>query len=130
MLHNGITWEHLPQTRLRLGHDVLARRSRKAIRAHLDGEKTAGHRLQGPDTFVPVLDYCRQRLSEDPYLWATALFRQGGRAGAFLLAVRTAHGTDRRLRPDRHRHGGIGSGVDGGVKFRLSMTFSACRWSM
>ncbi|MET8248216.1 phage tail tape measure protein [Streptomyces sp. NPDC005202] len=40
-------------------------RNLKAIRAYLNGEKTAGHRLQGPDAFVPFLDYCRQRLSDD-----------------------------------------------------------------
>jgi hypothetical protein len=49
-------------------------RGRKAIRAYLDGEKTAGHRLQGPDAIAPFLDHCHQRLSDDPYVWATTLF--------------------------------------------------------
>jgi transposase len=49
-------------------------RDRKTIRAYLNGERVAGHRRQAPDAFLPFLEYCRQRLSDDPHLWATTLF--------------------------------------------------------
>ncbi|MEV6332861.1 IS21 family transposase [Streptomyces sp. NPDC051909] len=49
-------------------------RDRKTIRAYLNGERVPGHRQQGPDAFVPFLEYCRQRLTDDPHLWASTLF--------------------------------------------------------
>lgn len=49
-------------------------RDRKTIRAYLNGERTAGQRRQAPDAFVPFLPYCRQRLADDPHLWASTLF--------------------------------------------------------
>lgn len=49
-------------------------RDRQTIRDHLNGEKTPGQRRQAPDAFAPFLDYCRQRLADDPHLWATTLF--------------------------------------------------------
>ncbi|WP_330358848.1 hypothetical protein [Streptomyces chartreusis] len=49
-------------------------RDRKTIRAHLNGARTAGQRRQAPDAFVPFLPYCRQRLADDPHLWASTLF--------------------------------------------------------
>ncbi|MCZ7456111.1 Mu transposase domain-containing protein [Streptomyces sp. WMMC940] len=49
-------------------------RDRKTIRAYLNGERTAGPRRQAPDAFVPFLPYCRQRLADDPHLWASTLF--------------------------------------------------------
>ena len=52
-----------------LGHD------RKTIRAYLDGGRVAGQRAAAADdplaAFVPWL---RQRLSDDPHVWATVLF--------------------------------------------------------
>src|SRR4051812_27040473 len=52
-----------------LGHD------RKTIRAYLAGERVAGVRKRAvPDPFEPYLAYCRERLREDPHLWATTLF--------------------------------------------------------
>src|SRR5689334_16757075 len=52
-----------------LGHD------RKTIRAYLSGERAAGVRARAtPDSFDRFADYCRERLGEDPHLWATALF--------------------------------------------------------
>ncbi|MFI8294241.1 transposase [Streptomyces sp. NPDC085614] len=51
-----------------LGHD------RKTIRAYLNGERVSGYRRQSPDAFTPFLEYCRQRLSDDPHLWASTLF--------------------------------------------------------
>lgn len=49
-------------------------RDRKTIRAYLNGERVPGHRRQDTDAFVPFLDYCRQRLADDPHLWSTTLF--------------------------------------------------------
>jgi hypothetical protein len=49
-----------------LGHN------RETIRNHLNGTRVAGERRRaGPDLFVP---YVRERLREDPHVWATALF--------------------------------------------------------
>ena len=51
-----------------LGHD------RKTIRAYLHGGRVAGQRARtDPDCFEPYVDYCRERLREDPHLWATTL---------------------------------------------------------
>lgn len=49
-------------------------RDRKTIRAYLNGERVPEKRRQGMDAFVPFLDYCRQRLADDPHLWSTTLF--------------------------------------------------------
>ena len=50
-------------------------KDRKTIRAYLNGERTAGVRAPaGPDVFEPFVVYCRERLTEDPHLWATALY--------------------------------------------------------
>ena len=52
-----------------LGHD------RKTIRAYLQGGRVAGQRVRAePDLFEPFVVYCRERLAEDPHLWATTLF--------------------------------------------------------
>ncbi len=52
-----------------LGHD------RKTIHAYLNGERSAGVRAQaGDDMFASFADYCRERLLEDPHLWAATLF--------------------------------------------------------
>jgi transposase len=52
-----------------LGHD------RKTIRAYLHGGRVAGQRRRSePDAFAPFAGYCRERLGEDPHLWATTLF--------------------------------------------------------
>jgi transposase len=59
-----------------LGHD------RKTIRAYLHGGRVAGQRQRSePDPFEPFVDYCRERLAEDPHLWATALFDELGELG-------------------------------------------------
>jgi transposase len=51
-----------------LGHD------RKTIRAYLSGGRVAGQRARAePDPFEPFDGYCRERLAEDPHLWATTL---------------------------------------------------------
>ena len=52
-----------------LGHD------RKTIRAYLNGERVAGVRAPAvEDRFARFVDYCRERLVEDPHLWAATLF--------------------------------------------------------
>jgi transposase len=52
-----------------LGHD------RKTIRAYLREGRVAGQRRRSePDLFEPFVGYCRERLAEDPHLWATTLF--------------------------------------------------------
>jgi transposase len=52
-----------------LGHD------RKTIRAYLNGGRTAGVRIAASvSPFDPFVDYCRERLVEDPHLWAMTLF--------------------------------------------------------
>ena len=52
-----------------LGHD------RKTIRAYLNGDRAAGVRVPvGDDRFARFVDYCRERLGEDPHLWAVTLF--------------------------------------------------------
>jgi transposase len=59
-----------------LGHD------RKTIRAYLHGGRVSGQRRRAvPDPFEPFVDYCRERLAEDPHLWATALFDELGELG-------------------------------------------------
>jgi transposase len=58
-----------------LGHD------RKTIRAYLNGERVPEHRAQAPDAFVPFMDYCSQRLADDPHLWASALFDEVAELG-------------------------------------------------
>ena len=52
-----------------LGHD------RKTIRGYLNDERVAGVRAPaGEDRFAVFVDYCRERLVEDPHLWAMTLF--------------------------------------------------------
>jgi hypothetical protein len=52
-----------------LGHD------HKTIRAYLHGGRVAGQRRRWePDGFEPFVGYCRERLTENPHLWATTLF--------------------------------------------------------
>ena len=52
-----------------LGHD------RKTIRAYLNGERAAGVRASaGTSGFDAYAGYCRERLLEDPHLWAMTLF--------------------------------------------------------
>jgi hypothetical protein len=49
-------------------------RDRKTIRAYLDGERVPGERKPaGDDPFESLVDYVRERLAEDPHLWAVTL---------------------------------------------------------
>lgn len=50
-------------------------RDRKTVRGYLSGERRPGERRRvGPDLFAPFEPYVRERLTEDPHVWATALF--------------------------------------------------------
>ena len=50
-------------------------RDRMTIRAYLNGERVAGVRKPaGEGPFEPFVDYVRERLKEDPHLWAVTLF--------------------------------------------------------
>jgi transposase len=50
-------------------------RDRKTVRAYLNGDRVAGARASSaPDPFEPYAAYCAARLTEDPHLWASALF--------------------------------------------------------
>src|SRR5690242_91504 len=76
-----------------LGHD------RKTIRAYLNGERVPGYRRQSPDAFMPFLEYCRQRLSDDPHLWASTLFDEVvelGYAGGYSTFTRALRRYDAR----------------------------------
>src|SRR4051794_7626129 len=71
------------------GHD------RKTIRAYLNGERRPGERKLGrPEGLTEFVDYCRQRLADDPHLWLTTLFDEvvalgyTGSYQAFTPAVR------------------------------------------
>ena len=58
-------------------------RDRKTVRAHLSGERISGQRAaDGPDPFDVVEAYVRQRLADDPHLWATVLFDEATALGA------------------------------------------------
>ena len=61
-----------------LGHD------RKTIRAYLSGERVAGQRAPAASAADPLgafVDYLRQRLADDPHVWAVVLFDEAVRLG-------------------------------------------------
>jgi transposase len=50
-------------------------RDRKTIRAYLNGERVPGVRVRSaPDPLEPFVPYLTQRFSDDPHVWASALF--------------------------------------------------------
>jgi len=50
-------------------------RDRKTVRAYLNGERESGLRDKADeDPFDRVETYVRQRLIDDPHVWATVLF--------------------------------------------------------
>ena len=57
-----------------LGHD------RKTIRAHLDGHRSTDSR-ERLDPLEPFLEYCRQRLADNPHLPASTLLTELGEIG-------------------------------------------------
>jgi len=76
-------------------------RDRKTIRAYLSGDRTAGVRAPaGEDVFGPFATYCKERLKEDPHLWATALFDEVTALGYDRSYARFTHNLRvRGLRP-------------------------------
>ncbi len=76
-------------------------RDRKTVRAHLNGEREAGmRRPDGEDPFDRFEPYVRQRLIDDPHVWATVLFDEVRRLGyerAYPTFTRQVR--DRQLRP-------------------------------
>jgi transposase len=78
-------------------------RDRKTVRAHLNGERYAGVRRRPDgedDPFDRFEAYVRQRLTEDPHVWATVLFdevRELGYQRSYPTFTRQVR--DRELRP-------------------------------
>jgi transposase len=76
-------------------------RDRKTVRAYLSGERVPGQRSPSdPDPFDRFEPYVRQRLSDDPHVWASALFDEVvalGYSQSYPTFVRKIR--DRRLRP-------------------------------
>jgi len=57
-------------------------RSRNTVRAYARGERQPGERLRStPDAFEQFVPYVRQRLADDPHVWATALYDEVVRLG-------------------------------------------------
>ena len=76
-------------------------RDRKTVRAYLFGERVPGERAPAEaDPFDPFEVYVRQRLSDDPHVWASALFDEVAALGysqSYPTLVRKIR--HRRLRP-------------------------------
>lgn len=76
-------------------------RTRRTVRANLSGNRVPGRRASsGPDPFGPFEAYVRQRLSDDPHVWATVLFDEVVALGylqSYPTLVRKIR--DRGLRP-------------------------------
>ena len=76
-------------------------RTRRTVRAYLSGDRVPGRRASsGPDPFDRFEAYVRQRLSDDPHVWATVLFDEVaalGYAQSYPTLVRKIR--DRGLRP-------------------------------
>ena len=83
-------------------------RDRRTVRAHLSGERVPGQRRSAePDPFEVVEAYVRQRLAEDPHLWATALFDEAKSLGyrqSYVTFARKIR--NRQLRPSCGACGG------------------------
>jgi len=103
-----LTWENdVEATALRnQGWSISAiarhlKHDRKTIRDYLEGKRTPGERASSRiDPFEEFAEYCKVRLSDDPHLWATALFDEvvalgyKGAYPSFTRGLRT-----RALRP-------------------------------
>ena len=63
-----------------VGHDhdaAIARhlgKDRKTVRAYLNGRQAGVRQRTVADHFEPFADYVRQRLTDDPHLWASTLY--------------------------------------------------------
>ena len=73
----------------------------KTVRAHLSGEQVPGRRRPAEvDPFGIIEAYVRQRLADDPHVWATVLFDEVTELGfeqSYVTFVRKIR--DRQLRP-------------------------------
>ena len=72
-------------------------RDRKTVRAYLDGTRTPGVRARSrPDPLAPFANYLRARFTDDPHVWASALFDEVRPLGypqsypSFVRQLRTA----------------------------------------
>ena len=76
-------------------------RDRKTVRAYLSGERVPGQGAPGDSgPFDPFEAYVRQRLSDDPYMWASALFDEVVALGyeqSYPTFVRKIRNRDRRV---------------------------------
>jgi transposase len=103
-----LTWEEDVEVHALIGRgwtiSAIARhlgRSRNTIRAYVRGERQPGHRLRSrPDAFEPFVPYLRQRLADDPHVWASALLDEVCRLGyEGCYSTFTENLRKRRLRP-------------------------------
>ena len=91
-------------------------RNRETIRNHLNGTRVPGERRRAePDPFEPFVPYLRERLREDPHVWATALYDEVTALGFGLsyqsfttgpappCAAPALRGVRRRQGPGHHR---------------------------
>lgn len=89
-------------------------RDRKTVRAYLSGERVPGERTPAEaDPFDRFEAYVRQRLSDDPHVWASALFDEvaaWGYAQSYVTFARKVR--NRRLRPSC----GACAGTRGGAR--------------
>jgi transposase len=76
-------------------------RDRKTVRAYLNGDREVGVRERAElDPFDEVEAYVRQRLADDPHVWATVLFAEVTALGyERAYATFTRQVRDRGLRP-------------------------------
>ena len=76
-------------------------RDRKTVRSYLSGEREPGVRARSEaDPFDRIEPYVRQRLADDPHVWATTLFDEVKALGygrAYQTFTRQIR--DRELRP-------------------------------
>jgi transposase len=76
-------------------------RNRETVRNHLNGTRVPGVRRRSePDPFEPFVAYLRERLREDPHVWATALYDEVAALGFGLSYQSFTRGLRlRALRP-------------------------------
>ena len=102
-------------------------RDRKTVRAYLSGERMPGERALGEsDPFDPFEAYVRQRLSDDPHVWASALFDE-------VVALGYAQSYPTLVRKIRHRGLRPSCGACAGTKGRPSAIIDhppgeECQW--
>jgi len=72
-------------------------RDRKTVRSYLNGTRVPGVRVRlAPDPLAPFTEYLKARFTDDPHVWASALFDEVGRLGyrqsypTFVRQVRLA----------------------------------------